>query len=388
MMHYVWLAMASAFTGLSLLTVIEAPGTTGWELAILATQFGHWLGPLALVCAVAAWFASRPRRGNTRGIVRLVSIVMFLGAAALLLLPAAKAWSLSRRAPGEMSAALGTARAASPFVRLGELFSIASRAPVATDSFVYAHIDGTDLALEVFHPVRADDAAAGPGVMLVHGGGWNRGTRNELSEFSHWLARSGYAVISIDYRLAPKWKWPAPREDVHAALAWLRENTTRLRVDPNRLVILGRSAGAQIAFDAAYEPASPFRGVISLYGPADLAFAYTTGRDDDALHSLTLLRNYVGGTPTDCPQNYADASPFLRATHAVPPTLLVHGQLDTLVWRRQSERLAERLTAAKARVYYLAVPAATHALEYNLNGPGGQLARGAVLQFLDATIGR
>jgi acetyl esterase/lipase len=225
--------------------------------------------------------------------------------------------------------------------------------------------------------------------VVVHGGGWNRGARDELAEFDHWLARAGCVVVAIDYRLAPEWKWPAPRDDARAALTWLREHAATVGCDPDRIVLLGRSAGAQIALAVAYEAgAGAVRGVISLYGPSDLEFAYRTGRDDDALHSLTLLREYLGGTPAEIPATYMDASPLFRASREVPPTLLVHGQLDTLVWRRQSERLAHRLAEANAPAYYLAVPAATHALEYNLDGPGGQLACGAVLRFLEATVGR
>jgi acetyl esterase/lipase len=69
---------------------------------------------------------------------------------------------------------------------------------------------------------------------------------------------------------------------------------------------------------------------------------------------------------------------------ATPPTLLVHGRLDTLVWYRQSERLAARLAAAGVPHYFLSLPWATHAVEYNLNGPSGQLTAYALAWFLAA----
>ncbi len=124
--------------------------------------------------------------------------------------------------------------------------------------------------------------------------------------------------------------------------------------------------------------------MIALYAPADLHFAWRYSREDDVLKSPQLLRQFLGGPPEAAPSGYDSASGYLHVTKSTPPTLLLHGQLDTLVWHRQSERLAARLTENRVPHAFVSLPWATHAFEYNLAGPGGQLTRFSVEWFLAA----
>jgi acetyl esterase/lipase len=222
-------------------------------------------------------------------------------------------------------------------------------------------------------------------VIVIHGGGWDNGDRGQIPQFNDWLARGGYAVADISYRLAPGAVWPAQRDDVAAAVAFVREHAAPWGVDASRLVILGRSAGGQIAEACAYGLHDPaVRGVIALYSPADMHFAWAWGREDDPLDSPRLLRQFLGGTPDTARAAYDSASGILLAGAGSPPTLLVHGTIDTLVWNRQSERLSARLTEVKVPNLLVALPWATHALEYNLSSPSGQLTTYAVGWFLAA----
>jgi dipeptidyl aminopeptidase/acylaminoacyl peptidase len=122
--------------------------------------------------------------------------------------------------------------------------------------------------------------------------------------------------------------------------------------------------------------------VIAFYAPADLHFAYLFGREDDVLKSPQLLRQYLGGPPDAARAAYDGASGYLQVSKNSLPTLLVHGRLDPLVWHRQSERLAKRLDTRDVPCAFLSLPWATHACEYNLRGPAGQLATFAVEWFL------
>ena len=97
------------------------------------------------------------------------------------------------------------------------------------------------------------------------------------------------------------------------------------------------------------------------------------------------MRQYLGGTPDSARENYESASALPRVNAQTPPTLLVHGALDALVWYRHSVRLDARLTERSVPHVFLALPWATHACEYNLHGPGGQLTTFAVDWFL-ATV--
>jgi acetyl esterase/lipase len=219
--------------------------------------------------------------------------------------------------------------------------------------------------------------------VVVHGGGWRSGDRREIPELDHWLARHGYAVAAISYRLAPKFKWPAQREDVLAAISFLKTHAADLHIDPARFVLLGRSAGGQIALTVGYTAMDPsIRGVIGLYAPSDLIFGYVNTHENDMLNSPALMRQYLGGTPDTARENYASASAYAQVTTQTPPTLLLHGANDPLVWDRHSVRLAALLAENKVPCAVVLLPWATHAFEFNLHGPGGQLTTFALEWFL------
>ena len=212
--------------------------------------------------------------------------------------------------------------------------------------------------------------------VVIHGGGWDGGDRTQLAAWNSRLVAQGYAVAAVSYRLAPKWIWPAQGDDVRAALVWLKAHAKELEIDPTQLVLLGRSAGGQLATAVGYGAHDPaIRGVIALYAPHDMPFAWSVSREDDALNSVKLMRQYFGGPP-DTPERlarYEAASGQLLANKNSPPTLLIHGVPDTLAWYRHSVRLDARLTELGVPHYYLQLPWATHGCDFNPDGPSGQL---------------
>jgi acetyl esterase/lipase len=149
--------------------------------------------------------------------------------------------------------------------------------------------------------------------------------------------------------------------------------------------LFGRSAGGQLATAIGYGARDPaIRGVVALYAPHDMPFAWSVSREDDTLNSLRLFRQYFGGPP-DTPERkalYESASGQLLARADSPPTLLIHGASDTLAWYRHSERLAARLQELRVPHYHLQLPWATHGFDYNPDGPGGQLADHAIEAFI------
>jgi len=220
-------------------------------------------------------------------------------------------------------------------------------------------------------------------VVVVHGGGWDSGDRGQLAAFNHWLAARGVAVAAVSYRLAPAHRWPAQRDDVRAAVDWVRANASRLGVDPERLVLLGRSAGAQIAAATAYGQALPgVRAVVALYGCYDLEFVWSIRSATDSLNSDKLMQQFMGVGPEaeGAAEIYRSGSAEKLVHAGVPPTLMLHGALDQLVWCRHSERLAAALAQAGVRHAFVRLPWATHAGDANLHGPAGQLIAGAVLR--------
>jgi acetyl esterase/lipase len=225
---------------------------------------------------------------------------------------------------------------------------------------------------------------------MIHGGGWDGGDRTQLADANHRLAARGYAVAAISYRLAPQHRWPAAAEDVVAGIAYLRSHAAELGIDPERFILFGRSAGGQLATAVGYRPGQPFiRGVVAYYAPHDLHFAWRNTPEGGILDFFKLMRQYLGGAPEEASRAYDEASAYHAVTPQTPPTLLVHGGKDSLVWFRQSERLAARLAEHGVPHAYLALPWAVHAFDFNPDGPGGQLADFALETFLTAvTSGR
>lgn len=375
MLRWSLLGIAVTLLALGALTVVRAPDWSPWRLAVLAGEFGHWvaLGALALA---AMGFGMRGAVGFAVGGVALVAI-------GLLLVPVVQAARVARALPERMERAFGGVKAEeAAFAMRGLWRGVAE--PVAVETREVK----PGLPVDVYRSLRSEGRGA-PCVIVVHGGGWDSGERTQLPELNHWLARRGFCVAAVSYRLAPAHRWPAQREDVLAAIAWLKERALELGIDAGRLVLLGRSAGGQIAQVVGYVANDPaIRGVIALYAPSDLVFGYVNTHEDDMLHSPALMRQFLGGTPETARAQYESASAINFVTSASPPTLLLHGRHDALAWNRHSERLAAKLAEHGVRHLYVELPWATHAFDYSLRGPGGQLTTFSVEWFLRAVTAR
>ncbi len=383
MLKWLLLFLTLVSAAASLLTWLRAPDWRWtWKLAVAVGEYGYWLALLPLGVGVSAYFA-------TDGGVRLAAVSLSVLAASLLLRPVFLAAKLAKKLPAQLNAAFGHgANLSEPAFDPARLYWHGEPPRARMNTEVFSQPAGIELKVDFYTaPFAGDTTRRPPCLVMIHGGGWDGGDRAQLPDWNHRLAARGCAVAAISYRLAPRWIWPAQRDDVLAALAWLKANANRLGIDPTRLVLLGRSAGGQIATAVAYGANDPaIRGVVAFYAPHDMKFAWSVSREDDALNSVKLMRQYFGGPP-DTPARaalYESASGQLLARAGSPPTLLLHGLPDTLAWHRHSERLAARLQELGVKHCYLSLPWATHGFDYNPDGPGGQLAGYALRRFLSA----
>ncbi|MCF3651310.1 alpha/beta hydrolase [Synoicihabitans lomoniglobus] len=394
LMRWLFLSFGLLLLAFALLTVVRAWNTTVWKMAIIAGEYGHYFGLLGIVviCGIVAHATvMESGGGKLHWWLSGGAVVTTLAATVLLFSPSVLAAMIGQRLPAKLAAAFGGRPARSQVVDFGEMFW---RRPavieVPSTSHVFAHTGTADaLALEFYRP-RDPAARNFPCVVVVHGGGWDSGDNTQLAEFNHWLAGQGYGVAAISYRLAPAHPWPAQREDTLAAIDWLKTHASELGLDPTRLVLMGRSAGAQIASAVAYGVPDPaVRGVIGLYGVYDMAFVWSISREDDVLNSVKLMNQYLGGEPTATNQAAYDSASAqgLVDPRQTPPTLLMHGTIDTLCWVKHSQRLSARLQEAGVPQALIELPWAVHAFDYNLHGPGGQLTTYAVASFLAAAVG-
>lgn len=212
-----------------------------------------------------------------------------------------------------------------------------------------------------------------PVVLVVHGGSWKSGDRAsfDATRIARPLAARGFAVFSVDYRLAPAARFPAPLADLQQAIAWLRANAATYRLDPDAVGAWGYSAGAHlVAMLGTTAGASlRLRAVVTGGLPADL----TAWPDSGA------VRTFLGKSAREDRELSAAASPINHITAATPPFFLYHGAIDTLVEPEQTQRFATALAARGVTVDTLYLRHFGHVLTAVF--PGKALEHGAA--FLD-----
>jgi acetyl esterase/lipase len=193
--------------------------------------------------------------------------------------------------------------------------------------------------LDVYAPEQVHDA---PVVVFWHGGSWATGDKASYRFVGDALAKRGIVAVLPNYRLHPAVQFPAFMDDAALAIAWLREHARDYGGAADRIVLMGHSAGAQIATLLAYDPryldrvavpVGSIKGVIGLSGP------YALDPDSPLLRAI-FARPYA----------HADWQPLAFAGMRSPPTLLLHGRRDDVVLPSHTERLRDALDAAGARV--------------------------------------
>jgi len=368
---------------LAAMTALPAPHAVLWGASVAATEYGYWL-------AIAALLPIIPTRQQTS--LGRVGALCSLMAIPLLVLPIYRARVLGGELQKTFDSEFGTHRREHPPesgeprtepIVLQELVRPLRIPEVRFEERTFASYDGQALTLDVYQPAYLHDAI--PGVVVIHGGGWQHGDNSEFMALNAYLASRDYVVAAINYRLAPRWKFPAATEDVKTALAYLKEHASEFPLDPSRLTLLGRSEGGQLALLTAYTAKDPsIRGVVSIYAPSDLTEAYAHPSPAPLYDTRGLLERYVGGPPAREEKAYAAASPINFVTSASPPTLLVHGARDQTIPADQSARLDDRLREAGVKHVYAELPWATHGCDKSFGGPCGQITMFAVERFLDA----
>jgi alpha-L-fucosidase 2 len=224
-------------------------------------------------------------------------------------------------------------------------------AVVSQDGLVYGEADGEKLTMDYYPP---SGAAPHPIAIIIHGGGFVGGNSKNNSEAycAQFLAPAGYAVFSINYRLAPKCPYPAMVEDVERAVRYLRHNAKKWQADPNRIALVGGSAGGYLSNMVGVLNAGGIKGakdpvdrtnarvqaVVTLFGPSDFR-NQPVGENLKALLGPLIQQKGLDAA-------LAEASPAMHITGDEPPFLLIHGDKDKSVPLYQSTHLQAALKAA------------------------------------------
>ncbi len=380
--------LAIALTSIALLSVIwiivPAPSYHVWLFSVAVGEWSLWFGALALIGMVLGLIVRAASGKNKLGIASLIigSIAFITSLYPLFsLLPIASEQGVS--------------------FSLKRYFSGFNSSKTQTQNFItytYSQIDGKDLQMDVYSPTN-ETANNGVSVIVVHGGSWNGGMRSDFSQWNCWLAEQGFTVFDIDYRLAPQPNYLTATGDVKCAVRWVKEHAAEFKISPERIALLGRSAGAHLALLAAYssddaripatcackETSEDVRAVVSFYAPTDLSWAYDNPANRLVIDGPATLSRFLGGNPhesNEIGERFVLASPVAHVSSDTPPTLLIHGERDQLVRSENMNRLAEKLKEAGVPHKTLFIAYAQHGFDYNFNGFGSQISQVAILGFL------
>ena len=182
--------------------------------------------------------------------------------------------------------------------------------------------------------------AATKTIILIHGGGWNSGDKNELSFFASGWQKMGFAVANINYRWAtvdnPD-NYTMQMNDIDAATTFLNANTSTYHINTSSFYITGHSAGAHLSLAYAYtKGAAKIKAAGGMATPTNLF----TATQDNPLVALYTIVPFTGSFLNDASApRYKDWSPYYHVTSSTVPTILFQGEADIVVFKNQSQQL-------------------------------------------------
>lgn len=211
---------------------------------------------------------------------------------------------------------------------------------------------GEKLRLDLARPEKLEKAA--PCIVVIHGGAWAGGDKQQHTDLIFKFAQQGYVSASVGYRLVPKHRFPAQIEDVKCAVRYLRANADEHKLNPQLIGAVGFSAGAHLSMmlgtmgkDDGLEgmgghadQSSQVQCVVAFFGPTDLT------RTDFSAISVGLVSNFMGSTPDEDKGERKRASPITYLDAGDAPLLIFQGTKDKLVPHTQATLMADAMTKA------------------------------------------
>ena len=267
---------------------------------------------------------------------------------------------------------------------------VAARPPAdgelkVTRDVAYDEADDSLRSLDIYAPA---DARGLPVMVFIHGGGWRQGDKGQAAEKGRFFVERGWLLVSINYRLSPAVQHPVHIEDVIRALAWVKEEIAAYGGDPERISLMGNSAGAHLAALAGVDTR---RLAAEGLKPSDVSSVILL---DGAGYDITWQVNELGGLRAgpmfraafgDAEEGWNDASPVVQVKSAsdLPHFLIFHvaSRDDS---RRQSERLADAVRASGGQAAVVAAAGKNHGTINREIGLDGDPVTAIVMRVLTA----
>jgi len=257
----------------------------------------------------------------------------------------------------------------------------ASAAQVRTD-VEFAKKGDVSLTLDASVP---DGGGPYPAVIVVHGGGFTKGDKQTyVKPLFKPLTDANFAWFTINYRLAPQYKMPAPAEDVISAIEWVKAHASEYKVDPKRIALVGESAGAYLVDYVALTAPKNARvnAVVSFYGPHDLVLQVNEKKLSEGLQGLTGVTEWN----PEGQKKMRELSPSALVQKNPPPFLLIHGTEDEQVPYQQSVKFRRVLMDKGGKVELYTVDGARHGVGPWEKDPAQQAYKAKFIEWLRATL--
>lgn len=254
---------------------------------------------------------------------------------------------------------------------------------------VYDTSHAQPLSCDVYLPTKLQEPSRGalqtdergnlsrPAVVLIHGGAWSSGSKSLVYVHAQQLAHAGIVAIAIDYRHAPKDIFPAQVDDVRSALIWVKDHATEFSIDLDRVGLFGYSAGGHLACLLATLADEPLAEQLttSTWSADDPRWAQlpklkavVAGGPPSDFRSIApedrTLAFFLGGTPSQCPERYAAASPAAHVSSGDVAICFVHGENDAIVLASDSRALFEAQQQQGVSSRYLLIAKQGHMLTF------------------------
>lgn len=233
----------------------------------------------------------------------------------------------------------------------------------------YAKAGDWSLKLDLHRP----QAANPPLVVYVHGGAWRAGTKSDVPVAT--LLEHGFAIASVDYRLSTQARFPAQIHDIKAAIRFLRANASQLRVNTDKIAIVGSSAGGHLAalvgvtnghrelegtIGEHLDQSSDVSCIVSFYGASNLQSILGQSTEFGLTVRVPALKLLLGDVPEQKPELAMLASPVAHLDKNDPPLLLIHGDADPQMPVTQSREFANAYETKKLLVTFITMPGSKH----------------------------
>lgn len=239
------------------------------------------------------------------------------------------------------------------------------------DNVAYCNTENPSQTLDAYLLTHAEEPR--PAIIYIHGGGWNQGDKQNTitNEYSKLFTDSDIAFIGVDYRLSSEAKYPAQNDDVRCAVEFVAANADEWNIDIEQLIIMGDSAGGQLASTELLRNKPLYDGAIIAYGVSNLWRQITSYHDKNAVGYLGSADKVLATQASPQSESFEGASPFL----------LIHGTADTVVPADESKNFAAKLKQAGAKATYFPIQGAPHAF-LGTNNSFDQQAKDIIMDFI------